>query len=89
MNLSVGLVWSGLVGSQMKSVGRVVQIRNDTTRPDKRQSLVGPVPSQVPLQGRGPDPTRPDRVRGLVGDARGPNGLCLRQSLAGLVEFGQ
>ena len=29
-------VWSGLVGS-------VVEYRNDTTRPDQRQSVVGPV----------------------------------------------
>jgi len=42
--LSVGLVWSG---RRQGTWVRVVEFRNDTTRPDQRQILVGPVPNST------------------------------------------
>ena len=51
---------SGLVGSGRRQSPwvRVVEFRNDTTRPDQRQSLVGPVPNSTTRTRSGPDPTR-------------------------------
>ena len=46
----------------------VVEFRTDTTRPDQRESLVGPVPNSTTRTG-------PDKVRGPVGDPYRPNGL--------------
>ena len=40
---------------------------------------------QIPLHG--PDPTQPDKVRGLVGDPHGPNGCPSKSDRARLVEF--
>ena len=40
---------------------RVVEIRNDTTRPDQRQSLVRPVPNSITRTR--PDRTRPDQTK--------------------------
>ena len=71
-----GADMSGRVGSGV--VVRVVEFRNDTTRPDQRQSLVGTVPNSTTRTRTRPDPTRLDKIRGLVGDPSGPNGLCLR-----------
>jgi len=61
-----------------------VELRNDTTRPDQRQS--GRVRDKVHYTDRtGPDPTRQDKVRGLVGD---PGRSPTKSGRARLVEFG-
>jgi len=81
-----GHVWSGRV--------RVVEFTKDTTRPNQRQGLVGPVPNSTTRTRAGPDPTRPDKIRELVGNPRRPNRLCRRpgspinSGRVRLVEFG-
>jgi len=64
-----------LVGS-----GRVrfVQWNLETTRSDPTSDKVWPGPCQIPLHGYGLGRIRPDKVHGLVGNPRGPNGLCRR-----------
>jgi len=51
-----GFVRDLVAGADMS--GRVVEFRNDTTRPDQRRSLVGPVPNSTTRTLIGPDPTR-------------------------------
>jgi len=76
----MGLVWSG---RRQNPWLRVVEFRNDTTRSDQRESLVGPVPNSTTRTRTGPDPTRLDKVRGLVGDPS-----STKTGRARLVEFG-
>jgi len=54
---------SGLVGSQTKSVGPcIVELRNDTTSPDQRQSLAQPSPARAKFHYTDTDRTRPDQT---------------------------
>jgi len=57
-----------VAGADMSGRVRAVEFRNDTTRSDQRQSLVGPVPNSTTRTR--PDPTRPDKVRGFVSETR-------------------
>ena len=72
---------------------RVVELRNDTTRPDKRQSLARPVPNSSTRTQSRPDRTRPDKVCGLVENLADPTdfvrdpGRRPKSGRARLVEF--
>ena len=68
----------------LASTGRAEFYRNDT-------GLLSAIPCDPAVSAtfHYTDPTRPDKLRGLVGDPRGPNGLCRRpgSGLVGSVQW--